>query len=153
MENEVMEELVASLRVALANTFLMYFKVHQFHWNVEGVEFPQYHAFFGEMYDDVYGAVDPLAENIRKLDAYAPRTLEEMWNHKTVTEASEDMVELKDVLTDIKKTNQEVIASLTKAFSLAQKNNKQGLCNFLADRIDTHEKHDWMLRVSLKGTK
>lgn len=145
-----MEELVASLRVALANTFVMYFKVHQFHWNVEGIEFPQYHEFFNELYDDIYGAVDPMAENLRKLDAYAPRTLEEMWNHKTVTEASADMILLKDVLSDIEKTNQEVIASLNKVFSLGMKANKQGLCNFIADRLDTHEKHGWMLRASMK---
>ena len=145
-----MEELVASLRVALANTFVMYFKVHQFHWNVEGIEFPQYHEFFNELYDDIYGAVDPMAENLRKLDAYAPRTLEEMWNHKTVTEASADMILLKDVLSDIEKTNQEVIASLNKVFSLGMKANKQGLCNFIADRLDIHEKHGWMLRASMK---
>ena len=145
-----MEELVASLRVALANTFVMYFKVHQFHWNVEGIEFPQYHEFFNELYDDIYGAVDPMAENLRKLDAYAPRTLEEMWNHKTVTEASADMILLKDVLSDIEKTNQEVIATLNKVFSLGMKANKQGLCNFIADRLDIHEKHGWMLRASMK---
>ena len=145
-----MEELVASLRVALANTFVMYFKVHQFHWNVEGIEFRQYHEFFNELYDDIYGAVDPLAENLRKLDAYAPRTLEEMWNHKTVTEASADMILLRDVLSDSEKTNQEVIASLNKVFSLGMKANKQGLCNFIADRLDTHEKHGWMLRASMK---
>ena len=148
-----MTELIQQLRKVLATNFTLYLKTHMFHWNVEGIEFPQYHEFFNDMYEDIYNSVDPMAENIRKLGEYAPRSLEEMWNHKTVTEASEDMVELKDVLTDIKKTNQEVIASLTKAFSLAQKNNKQGLCNFLAERIDTHEKHDWMLRVSLKGTK
>ena len=142
--------LADALKTLLATEYAFSIKAQLFHWNVEGVEFPQYHAFFGEMYDDVYGAVDPLAENIRKLDAYAPRTLEEMWNHKTVTEASEDMVELKDVLTDIKKTNQEVIASLNKVFSLGMKANKQGLCNFIADRLDTHEKHGWMLRASMK---
>ena len=145
-----MDELVTSLKVALANTFAMYFKAHQFHWNVEGDDFPQWHGFFGDLYEDVYGAVDPLAENIRKLGAYAPRTLEEMWNNKTVSETKEDLATTKDILEDIEKANQEVIASLNKVFSLAQKQNKQGLCNFIADRIDTHEKHSWMLKASMK---
>lgn len=145
-----MDELVTSLKVALANTFAMYFKAHQFHWNVEGDDFPQWHSFFGDLYEDVYGAVDPLAENIRKLGAYAPRTLEEMWNNKTVSETKEDLATTKDILEDIEKANQEVIASLNKVFSLAQKQNKQGLCNFIADRIDTHEKHSWMLKASMK---
>ena len=60
------------------------------------------------------------------------------------------LILLKDILSDIEKTNQEVIASLNKVFSLGMKANKQGLCNFIADRLDTHEKHGWMLRASMK---
>ena len=145
-----MDELISSMRVALANTFVMYFKVHQFHWNVEGIEFPQYHEFFQDLYEDVYGAVDPLAENIRKLDAYAPRSLEEMWNHKTIAEETGEVKDIKTILNQIQKANLEVISSLKVAFALAQKQNKQGLCNFIADRIDQHEKHSWMLKASMK---
>ena len=57
-----MDKLIASLKVVLGNTFIMYFKSHSYHWNVEGHHFRQFHDFFGEIYDDVYGAVDPLAE-------------------------------------------------------------------------------------------
>lgn len=145
-----MDELVTSLRIALANTFVMYFKVHQFHWNLEGSDFPQWHGFLGDMYEDVYGAVDPLAENIRKLDAYAPRSLEEMWNHKTIPESTGDVKEVQAILNDIQKANLEVLASLKKAYDLGEENKTYGLCNFLADRIDTHEKHSWMLKASMK---
>ena len=145
-----MEELVASLRVALANTFVMYFKVHQFHWNVEGIEFPQYHEFFNELYDDVYGAVDPLAENLRKLDAYAPISLDEIVKHSTISEETARVVLIRDMLTALEVANQETIESLNKVFDLATANKKQGLANFVADRLDTHEKHGWMLRASIK---
>ena len=147
-----MEELIASLKVAHANTFLMYYRALACHWNVVGSDFPEYHAFFNDLYDDLYGAVDPLAENIRKLNDFPPYSIKELYDHKTVKEASQTYV-LTEMLEGLLEDNEEVIASLNKVFSLASKNNKQGLCNFLADRIDTHEKHDWMLRVSLKGTK
>jgi starvation-inducible DNA-binding protein len=149
MENK-MNELVAALRVAQANTFIMYFKLHSYHWNIEGIEFSQYHEFFGDIYDDVYSAVDPLSENLRKLDVAAPKSLMEMYDYKTITEDS-DVPDLDGMLANALSANNEVIASLNKVFALATTQNKQGLCNFIADRLDTHEKHGWQLRASLKG--
>jgi starvation-inducible DNA-binding protein len=145
-----MTELQAALKIALANTFVMYFKLHSFHWNTEGIEFSQYHEFFGDLYDDVYGAVDPLAENLRKLDAYAPKSISELYEHKTIQEEN-GIPDSEGMLRSALAANVEVISSLNKVFALAQKDNKQGLCNFIADRIDTHEKHGWQLRASLKG--
>jgi starvation-inducible DNA-binding protein len=57
-----MEKLIATLKVALGNTFCMYFKTHSYHWNVEGMHFPQYHKFFKKVYEDLYGAIDPMSE-------------------------------------------------------------------------------------------
>jgi starvation-inducible DNA-binding protein len=151
MEKEQqMTELAAALKVTLANVFVMYFKTHSFHWNTEGIEFSQYHDFFGDLYDDVYGSVDPIAENLRKLEVYAPHSLMELYNHKTLMEEN-GIPDIQGMLRAALAANNEVIASLNKVFALATKENKQGLCNFIADRIDTHEKHGWQLRASLKG--
>lgn len=152
MKETIMNELEASLRVSLSNTFVMYFKTHAFHWNIEGVEFPQYHEFFGELYDDLYGAVDPLAENLRKLGAYAPKSLTELYEGATIKENTSLVGNsLRDMLNSLEVDNKEVIASLNKTFALSTSANKQGLANFIAERIDIHEKHGWMLRASLKG--
>jgi len=145
-----MEELIASLRVALANTFVMYFKTHSFHWNIEGIEFSQYHEFFGDIYQDVYGAVDPLAENLRKLQAYAPISLMEMYSNKTIEEETTRVVLISDMLSALERANDEVIKSLNKVFDLATAQKEQGLANFVADRLDTHKKHGWMIRASAK---
>jgi starvation-inducible DNA-binding protein len=56
-----MDKLLATLRIAIGNTFTMYFKSHSYHWNVEGMLFSEFHAFFGDLYLDLHGAVDPLA--------------------------------------------------------------------------------------------
>lgn len=145
-----MEELIAATRVSLANTFIMYFKTQSFHWNIEGIEFSQYHDFFADIYEDVYGAVDPLAENLRKLDAYAPISLMEMYGYKTLEEESTQVVLLKDMLTALQDANDKVIESLNKVFELATASKEQGLANFAADRIDSHKKHGWQIRSSLK---
>lgn len=146
-----MEELVISLRKCTANTFVMYFKTHAFHWNVEGIHFSQYHDFFSDLYDDLFGAVDPLAENIRKLGAYAPTGLNELYTHSTIGDSNLKGDSVKEMLASLVMDNDTVLGCLKETFALATAANKQGLANFLADRIDTHEKHGWQLRASLRG--
>jgi starvation-inducible DNA-binding protein len=146
-----MDELVASLKTVMANTFVMYFKTQGFHWNVEGIHFSQYHEFFKELYEDLYGAVDPLAENIRKLGEYAPKSLADMYKSSTLIESDTVGTDVKEMLNSLLTDNTEVLSSLNGAFTLANTANEQGLANFIAERIDQHKKHEWQLKSSLKG--
>ena len=146
-----MDELEKSMRKCLANTFVMYFKTHGFHWNVEGINFPQYHKFLNDLYDDLYGAVDPLAEEIRALGFYAPRGLNELYADADIVDSDIKGDNVRDMLAALLSDNTRVTACLLESFGIAAKLNQQGLCNFLADRIDTHKKHGWMLTASLKG--
>ena len=145
-----MNELIAAVRLALGNTFFMYYKTHAYHWNIEGIEFSQYHDFFGDLYDEVYGAVDPTAENLRKLGVYAPISIMELYNYKTVTEDSVMPVLLSDMLGNLIAANTEVYNAFSKVFDLATSQKEQGLANFAADRMDNHRKHGWQLTASLK---
>ena len=129
----------------------MYFQAHSYHWNVEGINFPQYHGFFGDLYEELFGAVDPIAEEIRALDAYAPISLTQLYKYATI---EEDVVMPTDLHSRIQRlldSNQIVLDSLNKTFELATTANKQGLADFVAGRIDIHNKHGWMLKASLKG--
>jgi starvation-inducible DNA-binding protein len=144
-----METLVEIMRKVLADTFAMYLKAHNYHWNVEGPNFPQYHDFFGKLYEELHGAVDPIAEEIRSLDAYAPGSfarfleLTEIQDETNVPMAREMAAKL---LAD----NQIVLNTLNMAFKLADQFDKQGLADFVAGRIDVHNKHAWMLRSIIK---
>lgn len=145
-----MDELKTAIKVLLANATVMYYKTHQFHWNVEGILFTQYHAFFEEVYVDVYNSIDPIAELLRKIDDYAPVSIDELYKYKTIEEESTRLILLSDILQKLIEANQEVINSLNKVFELANANKQQGICNFIADRIDTHQKHGWWLKTSAK---
>lgn len=145
-----MDELKTAIKVLLANQTVMYYKAHQFHWNVEGAEFTQFHEFFGDIYTDVYNSVDPTAELLRKLDEYAPISLDELFKYKTLQEETTRVVLLVDILASLIKANDEVLISLNKVFTVANSNKQQGICNFIADRIDTHQKHGWFLKASAK---
>ena len=146
-----MNETVLTARQALSNTFLMYFKAHSYHWNVEGIHFPQLHDFFGDLYDDLYGAVDPFAENIRKMKEYAPRNLDEIYSHKTI-DADNVGNTAGTMVADLMVANDESIVTLNKLFGLLSKDNEQGFADFVAARLDAHKKHGWMLKSIIKGT-
>lgn len=146
-----MDKLIASLKVALGNTFTMYFKAHSYHWNVEGMLFSQFHDFFGDIYEDVYGAVDPLAEELRKLDAYAPISLMEIYGYKTIMEDSSKPDTVTEMVINLLTANTEVLNCLTPLFDMATAEKQQGLANFIADRMNAHKKFEWQLQATLKN--
>lgn len=140
----------ATLKIVLGNTFTMYFKAHSYHWNVEGKNFSDYHAFFATIYDELWLAVDAIAEQIRACDDYAPKSLEELYAYKTI---SEDIAipNNQGKFEQLLAANDQVIESLNKLFEVATAENKQGLADFAAGRLDIHAKHGWMIRSLSKS--
>ena len=141
-----MDELVQQLKVVLATTFAFYLKAHNFHWNVEGPNFPQYHELLKGVYEDAHGAVDEIAERIRTLDAYAPGSMSRFSSLSAVDEQL-NIPEARKMIAEIEQDNKIVISTLVKAQMLSEKNGKFGLTDYLQGRIDIHEKQGWMLRA------
>lgn len=147
-----MNELEITLNICLANTFLMYFKAHSCHWNVEGKNFSEHHGFLGDLYDELFGTVDTMAEELRALgEYYAPNSLAELIEYATIEELKAKPTNFEAMLVELQEDNNKSVDSLNKLFDLATKEKKQGLANFAADRLDKHAKHGWMLRSYLKG--
>lgn len=144
-----MEALQLSLQKTLADAFTMYFKTHTFHWNVEGPDFKQYHDLFGNIYEEVYGSIDLLAEHIRQIDAYTPTSLKQLLDLTVVSEEETVMPALQ-MIKSLMDTNSMVLASLMLSYRDAEAASELGLANFLQDRIAAHQKHAWMLKATLK---
>lgn len=144
-----METLVEIMRKVLADTFAMYLKAHNYHWNVEGPNFPQYHDFFGKLYEELHGAVDPIAEEIRALDAYAPGSFSRFLE-LTEIEDETNIPMSREMALKLLRDNDVVLNTLNVAFKLADQFDRQGLADFIAGRIDVHNKHGWMLRSIIK---
>ena len=144
-----MELLQLSLQKTLADVFTMYFKAHTFHWNVEGPDFPQYHNLLGDIYQEVYGSIDLLAEHIRQIDAYTPTSLKQLLDLTVVSEEETVMPALQ-MIKSLMDTNSMVLASLMLSYRDADAASELGLANFLQDRIAAHQKHAWMLKATLK---
>ena len=143
-------ELAHLVMVCLANVTVMYHRTHGFHWNVTGPDFPQWHDKFAEIYDDVYGSIDPFAENVRKLQKVAPFCLVDLLDKATIDDEQVSGFDARTLAQDLLRTNLGVLASLNAAFASANAANQQGLANFIAERIDAHQKWDWQLRASLR---
>jgi starvation-inducible DNA-binding protein len=140
--------LTAVLRTLLADVYAMAVQAQGAHWNVKGADFGQYHELFGEIYDDVAGSIDPLAEDILKLGSDAPGSLSQITMMRTVQDraSGSDPRGLAGALAAV---NDELLARLGQACAVADGENEQGVANFLAERVDSHQKWRWQLRASL----
>jgi len=143
------KELIEAMKVALADSYAFALKSQNYHWNVEGPNFSQYHTFFGGLYEEVIDGVDIIAEGIRQLDAYAPASFKRF---SELADIEDELLIRKamDMFKQLSADNIKVIESLTVAYIQAEKNKKFGISNFLQDRITAHEKHGWMIRSFIK---
>lgn len=141
--------LTKSLKTLLSDAVTFYFMAHGFHWNVEGQDFSQYHGLFADIYEDTYGSIDPIAENIRKLDDYAPFNLQKFIDLRTLTFKDVDPTP-KAMASALLKANEALIDQLNATFKEAEKAGQQGIMDFLAGRIDMQMKWSWQLKASTK---
>lgn len=125
------------------------FLAHGYHWNVKGSDFREYHEFFADIYGDYDGAIDPVAENIRKLGFDAPYLLEDFADLSCIKEERIEGGSSLEMLTSLLRINAQMITSSLEAFALANEANEQGIANFLAERVDAHQKWNWQLSATL----
>ena len=140
-----MDKFVNQLKIAFASQYAFALKAQNFHWNVEGPNFAEYHAFLGTFYEGVFANTDPIAEHIRALNSYAPTTLARMMELSKV----QDLVAIPSpliMMSELAQDNDKFIMELRTGIALADAVNEPAVGNFLQDILDAHQKHGWMLR-------
>ena len=144
-----MEKLIEQLKVILGTNFGLYLKAHNYHWNVEGNDFPQYHGFLDGFYNDVWNQSDDIAEHIRQLNAYAPGSFSRFLELSAVEEAT-TVPDALTMMTNLKMDNDKYIMQLRAGIVLADEANEPAVGNFLQDLLGAHQKKAWMLRSITK---
>ncbi len=144
-------EMVNSLRHLLADSYVLYTKTLNFHWNIEGKLFSQLHEFFKKLYEDFEKANDLLAERIRALGGYSPGSLQEFL---TLTQLKESIGQQKrlsssEMIRILLEDLETIIRSVRQACTLSDEVNDWGTNNLLAGLIEQQEKNAWMLRAHL----
>jgi starvation-inducible DNA-binding protein len=144
-----MEKLIEQLKVILGTNFGLYFKAHSFHWNIEGPNFNDYHAFLGAFYTAVFNNTDFIAEKIRMLDSYAPTTLPRMLELSDVPN-TENVPSALAMLSQLKQDNDRYIIHLRAGIVLADQADEPAISNFLQEILDQHQKQAWFLSSLIK---
>jgi starvation-inducible DNA-binding protein len=140
-----MEQLLDSMKVLHATNFAFYLKIHFFHWNVTGPNFPQYHEFFGDLYEDIHNAADDIAEHIRAIEGYAPGSFQR-FKELSLVQDQVEVISAPEMFVQALADNNVVLTALKNAYKLADAFGEYGLANYLQDRMDIHKKHGWMIR-------
>lgn len=146
-----MDELIKALKVLLADTIALKYKAQGYHWNVESDDFKPWHSFFGEIYEDLSGSEDEIAEWIRILYAYAPFKLSRFSELSTVVDtdvSSDPLVMAKDLYDAIEIYKMKFVTIA----DMAMPAKEYALANYLNERQGAMQKFCWMLRASLKET-
>jgi starvation-inducible DNA-binding protein len=145
-----MDELYNASKIAFSSSFAFFIKAQNFHWNVTGSDFLEYHELFGKVYEEVYGSIDPFAEKIRALGTFVPASLTK-FNMLSQIEDETNILPKDQMVAELLQDNTKLIQIFKMVYNRAEAAGEHGFSNFLAERMDAHRKHGWMLSASLQG--
>ena len=134
----------------LADTYTLYLTTHNYHWNVTGPMFNTLHLMFETQYNELWLAVDLIAERIRSLGRPAPGTYAQFAALTSITEP-DGVPTAEAMLLDLVNGNEAVTKTARDVFEIADNANDQSTADLLTQRLQIHEKVAWMLRSMLEG--
>ncbi|WP_279401160.1 Dps family protein [Massilia violaceinigra] len=143
------KQVVEGLSRLLADSYTLYLKTHQYHWNVTGPMFQTLHTMFMTLYNEQWLAVDLIAERIRALGELAPGSYKQFAELTSITPTS-GTPNAKEMIRDLMEGQATVVRTARALFTVAEKANDQPTCDLLTQRMQTHEKYAWMLRSLLE---
>jgi starvation-inducible DNA-binding protein len=143
------ERIAEGLSRVLADTYSLYLKTHNFHWNVEGPMFNTLHLMFMDQYTELWTALDAIAERIRSLGFPAPGTYKE-FSRLTSIEETDGVPDAMEMVRLLVGGHEAVARTARAAFPAVEKGGDESTADLLTQRLQIHEKTAWMLRSLLK---
>jgi starvation-inducible DNA-binding protein len=137
------------LHKVLANSYALYLKLQNYHWNVEGANFGPLHDLFASQYNELAEAIDVIAERIRALNVKVPASLSIFANLQTMTEPQENY-DWQHMVQDVEDSQLHLCTIIKAALQAANACHDEATADIMIDRIKCHEKAAWMLRAILK---
>jgi starvation-inducible DNA-binding protein len=142
-------EIAQGLSRLLADTYTLYLKTHNFHWNVTGPMFNTLHLMFEEQYTELSAAVDLVAERIRALGFPAPGSYKDYARLSSIGE-TEGVPSAEEMIGLLVEGQEAVTRTARSVFEVAERANDQPTADLLTQRMQVHEKTAWMLRTLLE---
>ena len=144
------KNIARGLSALLADSYTLYLKTHNYHWNVTGPLFNTLHSMFEEQYTELAAAVDEIAERIRALGIAAPGSYKAFAKLTSIDEAEGDE-SAEDMIRELVKGQEAVVRTARAAFPAADSANDEPTADLLTQRMQIHEKNAWMLRSMLES--
>ena len=148
LSQEQRNEIANGLSALLADSYSLYLKTHNYHWNVTGPLFNTLHTMFEEQYTELAVAVDDIAERIRALGVKAPGSYSAFSALTSIGEASGDE-SAEEMIRQLVQGQEAVARTARKAFPAADEAGDEPTADLLTQRMQVHEKNAWMLRSML----
>ncbi len=145
IKNEDRKAIAGGLAKLLADSYTLYLKTHNFHWNVVGPQFNTLHQMFEQQYTELSTAVDEIAERIRALGVKAPGSYREFAELTSVSEAEGD-VSAEEMIRQLAADQETVVRTARSIFPAVEAANDEPTADLLTQRMQIHEKTAWMLR-------
>jgi starvation-inducible DNA-binding protein len=143
------QEIASGLSRVLADSYTLYLKTHNFHWNVTGPMFQTLHLMFETHYNELALAVDLVAERIRALGLPAPGTYKQFAQLSSIKE-EDGIPKAQDMIRLLVEGHETVARTARQVFKTAESVSDQPTCDLLTQRMQVHEKTAWMLRSLLE---
>lgn len=137
-----------ALTKVLADSYALYFKTHAFHWNVQGPTFFSLHEMFGAQYNEIWTALDEIAERIRAIGGTPPSASSALARLATIPEAKGNL-EANAMVRELYDGHQAALKTIKAALATAQKTGDEATADLLITRTEAHDKHAWMLKSTL----
>ncbi|NGX31463.1 MAG: DNA protection during starvation protein 2 [Chlamydiae bacterium] len=145
VSQKVCKQVAKELNVFLANSYILYTKTQNFHWNLVDARFYSIHLLFEKQYHELQEAIDMIAEKIRSLGEMSPGSMKEMLKFATLKESSAKL-NANQMLKTLLKDHESLCKQLCKLINLTGKLNDLGTQDMLIERLRVHEKQAWFLR-------
>lgn len=149
MEKSVCERTAHQLATFLADTYILYTKTQNFHWNIVDPRFYSLHLLFEKQYEDLADALDDIAERMRMVGKPAPGTMREFLELTSLEEAH-NTPSGDEMIKQLANDHATISKWLRLAISNAQDANDEGSADLMIQRLRAHDKHHWMLISHLK---
>lgn len=142
-------EIAEGLSRVLADTYTLYLKTHNYHWNVTGPQFRSLHLMFEEQYRELWAATDLIAERIRALGRFAPGTYAE-YGKLTSIQEDNSVPSAEQMVKNLVKGHEQVVKTARDLFKVASDAGDEVTADLMVQRMDASEKTAWMLRATVE---
>ncbi len=141
------KKVVKNLATILANSYSLALKTQNYHWNVTGQNFKPLHELFGAQYEELFEAIDELAERIRALESFVDGSFEAFLQLSQIKSAQQN-ISANQMLKDLAHDHNLLVKLLKEAIVVAQEDKDEATADMFIERVQIHEKALWMIRAS-----